>query len=76
VSFLPKIGSCELDMQGAKVKVSVVDNSAVIDAKIKEFKSSLKTLKRRVVGLDIKFGKTISENNNTAKILLLCVGTA
>ena len=55
---MSNIGSYELDMQGAKVKVSVVDNSAVIDAKIEEFKSSLKTLQRRVVGLDIKFAKT------------------
>uniref|UniRef100_A0A2N9HDY9 3'-5' exonuclease domain-containing protein n=1 Tax=Fagus sylvatica TaxID=28930 RepID=A0A2N9HDY9_FAGSY len=76
VSLLSNIGSYELDMQGAKVKVSVVDNSAVIDAKIEEFKSSLKTLQRRVVGLDIKFGKTISENKTTANILLLCVGNS
>ena len=103
VSLVSNIGSYELDMQGAKVKVSVVDNSAVIDAKIEEFKSSLETLQRRVVGLDIKFVETISQHNvavktnvkfgkcffskkkmvvktisrkdNTAMILLLCVGT-
>jgi hypothetical protein len=59
VSLVSNIGSYELDMQGAKVKVSVVDNPAVIDAKIEEFKSSLTTLQRRVVGLDIKFAKTL-----------------
>jgi hypothetical protein len=103
VSLVSNIGSYELDMQGAKVKVSVVDNSAVIEAKIEEFKCSLKTLQRRVVGLDIKFVETISQHNiavktnvkfgkcffskkkmvfktisqkdNTAMILLLCVGT-
>ena len=58
VSFLSRIGTYEVEIQGAKVKVSVVDNSTVIDAKIEEFKSSLRTLQRRVVGLDIKFAKT------------------
>jgi hypothetical protein len=61
VSFLSRIGTYEVDIHGAKVKVSVVDNSTVIDAKIEEFKSSLQTLQRRVVGVDIKFGKTASE---------------
>ena len=75
VSFLSRIGTYEVEIQGAKVKVSVVDNSTVIDAKIEEFKSSLRTLQRRVVGVDIKFGKTASECYSTAKILLLCAGT-
>uniref|UniRef100_A0A2N9HDZ8 Uncharacterized protein n=1 Tax=Fagus sylvatica TaxID=28930 RepID=A0A2N9HDZ8_FAGSY len=42
---------------------------------MEEFKSSLRTLQRRVVGVDIKFGKTASERYSTAKILLLCAGT-
>jgi hypothetical protein len=69
VSLVSNIGSYELDMQGAKVKVSVVDNPAVIDAKIEEFKSSLKTLQRRVVGLDIKFAKTITKARHGNSLL-------
>ena len=70
VSILSKIGTYEVDIHGAKVKVSLVDNSIVVITKLQESNSSLKTLKSRVVGLDIKFG-----SSNKAKILVLCVGT-
>ena len=45
----------DIDIHGAKVKVSIVDNNALVDAKINELKSSLQTSQRPVVGLDIKF---------------------
>ena len=48
MSLLPKIGKCEIELQGEKVKASVVD------AKINELRSSLKALPRCVVGLDVK----------------------
>ena len=48
MSLLSKIGKYEIELQGEKVKVSVVD------AKINELQSSLKALPRRVVGLDVK----------------------
>ena len=45
----------EIELQGAKVMVSVVDDMAVVGSKMDEFKSSLPpTSHRRVVGLDIK----------------------
>ena len=61
-------------MQTANVKVSLVENLALVDAKIDEFRSSLQTSERQVVGLDIKFVKTYG-NLNKGKFLLLCVGS-
>ena len=75
VSILSKIGTYEVDIHGAKVKVSLVDNSNVVVAKLQELKSSLQTLKSRVVGVNIKYGKASYESSSTAKILVLCVGT-
>ncbi len=75
VSLLSRIGTYEVDIHGAKVKASVVDNSAVVVAKIDELNSSLQSLKNRVVGIDIKFVKSTPGYSSTAKILLLCVGT-
>jgi hypothetical protein len=57
VSLLSRIGTYEVDIH-SKVKASVVDNSAVVVAKIDELNSSLQTLKNRVVGIDIKFVKS------------------
>jgi hypothetical protein len=73
VALLSKRGNYEIEIHGAKVKVSVVEIPAMIDAKIEELKSSLQSLQRRVVGLDIKFVKYTSEKPCTPKILLLCV---
>ena len=75
----------DIDIHGAKVKVSIVDNNALVDAKINELKSSLQTSQRRVIGLDIKFAlrndigdEEIFQAEDylpVGKILLLCVGT-
>jgi hypothetical protein len=55
VSILSKMSMYEIELQGAKVMVSVVDDMAVVGSKMDEFKSSLPpTSHRRVVGLDIK----------------------
>uniref|UniRef100_A0A2N9G3K5 3'-5' exonuclease domain-containing protein n=1 Tax=Fagus sylvatica TaxID=28930 RepID=A0A2N9G3K5_FAGSY len=69
------MGNYEIEIHGAKVEVSVVENPAVdVAAKIEELRSSLQTLQNCVVGLDIKFVKT-EQNSSIAKFLLLCVGT-
>ena len=75
VSLLSKMGNYEIEIHGAKVEVSVVENPGVdVAAKIEELRSSLQTLQNCVVGLDIKFVKT-EQNSSIAKFLLLCVGT-
>jgi len=74
LSFLSKMGLYDIEIHGANVKVSLVENLALVDAKIDEFKSSLQTSERQVVGLDIKFVKT-DGNLNKGKFLLLCVGS-
>ena len=85
LSFLSKMGMYDIEIHGANVKVSVVDNHALVDAKINELKSSLQTSQRPVVGLDIKFAlrndigdEEIFQAEDylpVGKILLLCVGT-
>jgi len=85
LSFLSKMGMYDIEIHGANVKVSVVDNPALVDAKINELKSSLQTSQRRVVGLDIKFALINDIGDDEilqaedylplGKILLLCVGT-
>ncbi|KAM3704609.1 hypothetical protein ACB098_03G018000 [Castanea mollissima] len=74
LSFLSKMGLYDIEIHGANVKVSLVENLALVDAKIDEFRSSLQTSERQVVGLDIKFVKT-GGNSNKGKFLLLCVGS-
>uniref|UniRef100_A0A2N9FJQ7 3'-5' exonuclease domain-containing protein n=1 Tax=Fagus sylvatica TaxID=28930 RepID=A0A2N9FJQ7_FAGSY len=68
--MLSKMGMYDINIQGTMVKVSVVDNSSVVDAKIDELKSLLQTLQKRVVGFDVKILK-----NRKANLMLLCVGT-
>ena len=60
-------------VQTANVKVSLVENLALVDAKIDEFRSSLQTSERQVVGLDIKFVKT-DGNLNKGKFCFFVLG--
>ncbi|XP_065617945.1 uncharacterized protein LOC112010999 [Quercus suber] len=85
LSLLSKMGMYDIEIHGANVKVSIVDNFALVDAKINQLKSSLETSQERVVGLDIKFAErtetyddvidSIQDFSLHGKILLLCVGT-
>ena len=68
------MGMYDIEIEGANVKVNIVDNPALIGAKMDELRSSLQTSERQVVGLDIKFVKT-DGNLNKGKFLLLCVGS-
>ena len=74
VSLLSKMGNYEIKIHCEKVKVSLVDNTAIVGAKIDELKSLLHTQQNPIVGLDFKFVKT-KENSYKGKILVLCVGT-
>ncbi|KAM3704614.1 hypothetical protein ACB098_03G018200 [Castanea mollissima] len=85
LSFLSKMGTYDIEIHDANVKVSIIDNSALVDAKINELKSSLQTSQRHVVGLDIKFAERTDIGDDgffsaeyylpVGRILLLCVGT-
>ncbi|XP_075657220.1 uncharacterized protein LOC142627283 [Castanea sativa] len=75
LSLLSKMSIYDVEIGGANVKVSVVDNPAMVDAKINELRSSLQTSERQVVGLDVKFVKTYGILQNKGKILLLCAGS-
>uniref|UniRef100_A0A2N9FWR4 Uncharacterized protein n=1 Tax=Fagus sylvatica TaxID=28930 RepID=A0A2N9FWR4_FAGSY len=48
------MGTYEVEIDGAKVKVSVVDNVGVLGGKIDELKSLLETSQIGVVGVDVK----------------------
>ncbi|KAL0006258.1 hypothetical protein SO802_013819 [Lithocarpus litseifolius] len=72
--LLSKMGLYDIEIHGANVKVSLVENLALVDAKVDEFRSSLQTSESQVVGLDIKFVKT-DGNLNKGRFLLLCVGS-
>lgn len=74
MSLLSKMGNYEIKIHGEKVKVSLVDNTAIVGAKVDELKSLLQTQQNPIVGLDLKFVKT-KENSYKGKILVLCVGT-
>ncbi|XP_023907652.1 uncharacterized protein LOC112019360 [Quercus suber] len=63
--YLSKIGLCEIEINGSKVKVFVADNSALVVAMINGLKDSLH--ERLVVGLDYN-------NTPTGKVLILCIG--
>ena len=73
-SLLSKMGNYEIKIDGEKVKVSLVDDPAIVGAKIDELKSLLQTQQNPIVGLDFKVVKT-KENSYKGKILVLCVGT-
>ncbi|KAM4108079.1 hypothetical protein ACB094_03G017900 [Castanea mollissima] len=75
LSFLSKMGIYDIEIGGANVKVSIVDNPALVGAKMDELRSSLQTSERQVVGLDVKFVKTDMPLINKGKFLLLCVGS-
>ncbi|KAK0601592.1 hypothetical protein LWI29_025605 [Acer saccharum] len=54
--YLSNMDIYEVEIQGVKVKASLIDNVAVLDAKIRELRSSLFQPKRpHVVGVDVKF---------------------
>ncbi|XP_075658584.1 uncharacterized protein LOC142628355 [Castanea sativa] len=69
------MGIYEIEIGGANVKVSIVDNPALVGAKMDELRSSLQTSEKQVVGLDVKFVKTDMPLINKGKFLLLFVGS-
>ncbi|KAM4108078.1 hypothetical protein ACB094_03G017800 [Castanea mollissima] len=80
LSFLSKMGIYDIEIGGANVKVSVVDNPALLAAKMDELRSSLQTSERQVVGLDVKFVNAVTncsiiQPHDEGKFLLLCVGS-
>ncbi|KAM3704607.1 hypothetical protein ACB098_03G017900 [Castanea mollissima] len=75
LSFLSKMGIYDIEIGGANVKVSIVDNPALVGAKMDELRSSLQASERQVVGLDVKFVETIFAPKYISKFLLLCVGS-
>ena len=74
VFLLSRMGTYEVEIDGAKVKVGVVDNTDVVDRKIDELKSLLKTSQIGVVGVDVKSIRN-TESKCVVQMLLLCVGT-
>ncbi|KAK2640339.1 hypothetical protein Ddye_028134 [Dipteronia dyeriana] len=74
INILSKLGTFEVEFEGCKIKVSVIDNAALIDRTIAELRSSLR---KPVVGFDVKFGTDHHDQNNAeiAKLLILCVET-
>ncbi|KAK2640285.1 hypothetical protein Ddye_028080 [Dipteronia dyeriana] len=54
MKYLSKIGTYEVDFQGAKVKAFLVTNEAILEGKIAELNSSLQRQKCSVVGIDFK----------------------
>ena len=66
----------EVEILGAKIKVSVVKDYTVVGSKINELKSLLQTLQNRVVGVDVKIDNpAVSSNDPFVVHLILCVGT-
>ncbi|KAJ0079219.1 hypothetical protein Patl1_22437 [Pistacia atlantica] len=63
------MGKYEVQIQGVKLTVTLIDHAALIDNSILEFKTLLQ--KRRVAGLDVKFNH---RSTRKAEILILCVG--
>ncbi|KAL5783749.1 hypothetical protein ACOSP7_008778 [Xanthoceras sorbifolium] len=54
MKYLSKIGIYEVEFQGSKVKAILVDNEAVLNANIRQFKTFLKKQLCIVVGIDVK----------------------
>jgi len=69
------MGIYDIEIHGANVKVSIVENPALVGAKMDEFRSSLQTSERLVVGLDVKFVETFGNLKDICKFLVLCVGS-
>ena len=74
-SFRSKMGMYDIEIEGANVKVSIVDNPAFVGTKMDELRSSLQTSQRQVVGIDVKFVKTGGNLKYKGKFLVLCVGS-
>ncbi|KAK4849781.1 hypothetical protein QYF36_000738 [Acer negundo] len=74
INILSKLGVFEVEFEGCKIKVNVIDNAALIDRNIVKLKSSLR---KPVVGFDVKFGTDHHDQKNAeiAKLLILCVKT-
>ncbi|KAK3199527.1 hypothetical protein Dsin_022942 [Dipteronia sinensis] len=74
INILSKLGIYEVEFEGCKFKVSVIDNAALINRNIAELRS---LLRKPVVGFDVKFGTDQHDQNNAeiAKLLILCVTT-
>ena len=73
MSLLSKMGNYEIKIDGEKVKVSLVDDPAIVGAKIDELKSLLQTQQNPIVGLDFKVVKT-KENSYKGKIWYCVLG--
>ena len=69
------MGIYDIEIHGANVKVSIVENPALVGAKMDELRSSLQTSERLVVGLDVKFVKIFGNLKDIGKFLVLCVGS-
>ncbi|KAK0602263.1 hypothetical protein LWI29_031860 [Acer saccharum] len=67
MKYLSKIGTYEVDFQGAKVKAILVTNEAILEAKIAELRSSLQRQKCSVVGIDFKL-----YTGKKAELMILC----
>ncbi|KAK0599859.1 hypothetical protein LWI29_009251 [Acer saccharum] len=71
INILSKMGIYEMEfITGFKIKVSVVDNAALIEDKISELRA---LLKKPVVGFDVKFHTDDQNKKETAKLLILWV---
>ena len=75
-SIMSKMDNYEVEILGAKIKVRVVKDYAVVGSKIDELKFLLQTLQNRVVGVDVKIDNpAVSSNDPFVVHLILCVGT-
>lgn len=70
MSHLSKMGNYEIKIHGEKVKVSLVNDTAIVGAKIDELKSLLQTQQNPIIGLDFKFVKTRENSYNVWDSLL------
>ena len=57
LSFLSKMGLYDIEIHSANVKVSLVENLALVDAKMDEFKSSLQTSEGKLLDSTLSLSK-------------------